>query len=243
MMDCAALPYDHLRPGEGAFLIVADHASNVVPRGLNQLGLAEDMLAAHIAYDIGTRALAHALSARLGCEAILSNVSRLVIDKNRRLDQGGLVPASSDGIPIPGNEALAQSVIASRIAQFYKPYHAQIARQVAARNTPFLLSLHSFTPHMNGHQRPWECGLLYNTDSRIAQRAIAYFHSLGLCVGDNEPYPGNVYNATMDAHAEAHGHPYLMLEIRNDLLSRPEQVDVWTRRIVRLLDRLTSSAG
>lgn len=231
-------PYEHLKPGEGAFLIVADHASNQIPPSLNQLGLTQDTLEKHIAYDIGTRALAYALSDALCCEAIISTVSRLVIDKNRRPDQDGLVPEISDGIAIPGNRALSHAAVAERVLHYYEPYHAHIGRQVAARNAPFVLSLHSFTPHMNGQQRPWDCGLLYNTDSRMARRAIAYFQSLGLCVGDNEPYPGNVYNATMDTHAEAHGHPYLMLEVRNDLLTQPGHVAVWAKRIEGCLSLL-----
>ncbi|MEM6684073.1 MAG: N-formylglutamate amidohydrolase, partial [Pseudomonadota bacterium] len=79
--------YDHLRAGRGRFILVADHASNDVPDTLKNLGLARDILTRHIAWDIGTAALTNALSAALDCEAVLSKVSRLVVDKNRRIDQ------------------------------------------------------------------------------------------------------------------------------------------------------------
>ncbi|MEM7570090.1 MAG: N-formylglutamate amidohydrolase, partial [Pseudomonadota bacterium] len=212
-----------------------DHASARVPTNLKQLGLRDHHLEDHIAYDIGTAALARSLSEALACEAILSNVSRLVIDKNRRLDQPGLAPDVSDGIAIPGNAGLSEDDMARRIQQYYAPYHTHIEAQVSARQTPMLISLHSFTPQMNGHQRPWHCGLLYNNDNRMARHAIAHFEGLGLCVGDNEPYPGNVFNATMDRHAEAHGHPYVMLEIRNDLLRSAADIALWTQRIEAFL--------
>lgn len=227
--------YDHLRAGQGDFVIVADHASNAIPPDMQQLGLSDDALKQHIAWDIGTHALAHSLSGALGSEAIISSVSRLVIDKNRRLDQPGLMPDVSDGIAIPGNEGLTQAQQEERIAQYYQPYHKSVAAAVSVKSSPFIISLHSFTPRFSGVDRPWDCGLLYNTDDRLARRAIVHLSGLGFTVGDNEPYPGNVYNATMDRHAEAHGHPYLMLEIRNDLLITAEQVSAWTARITAMV--------
>lgn len=227
--------FDHLRAGRGKFLIVGDHASNSVPRHLGNLGLSEAALEHHIAWDVGTLPLAHALSEALDAEAIISNVSRLVIDKNRRLDQPGLMPDVSDAVPIPGNRALTSEQIQARIDAYYHPYHAALAASVARKVDPILLSLHTFTPVMDGFERPWECGFLYNKDNRLAAKAIMHFKSLGFVVGDNEPYPGNVYNATMDRHAEAFGHPYLMIEIRNDLLRSPEQVAAWQKRFTAFL--------
>lgn len=227
--------FTHIRRGQGRHLIVADHASNKIPAPLESLGLEREALSDHIAWDIGTEQLAHALSNTLSCEAIISNVSRLVVDKNRRLDQPGLMPEVSDGIQIPGNRALSQQAIEERIDQVYTPYHAAIAQSVAQRNQPILLSLHSFTPVWDGAQRPWQCGFLYNQDDRLAKRAIAYFEGLGLRVGDNEPYPGSIYNATMDRHAEAHGHLYLMLEVRNDLLRTPKDITTWCNRVTAFL--------
>lgn len=224
-------PFQHLRAGEGRVFIIADHASNRVPAALAGLGLDAAVLRTHIAYDPGTFELAHALSAQLSCQAVLSNTSRLVIDKNRRVDQEGLIPEVSDGIIIPANQNLSATAVAHRKDQYFHCYHDHIEAALKRTVRPFVLSLHSFTPQMNGHRRPWDCGLLYNKDGAMARRAIAYFESLGLCVGDNEPYPGHTYNATMDRHAEANGHPYLLLEIRNDLIHTPDHIAAWAERI------------
>jgi predicted N-formylglutamate amidohydrolase len=38
-----------------------------------------------------------------------------------------------------------------------------------------------------------------------------------MVVGANEPYSGKLLNATMNRHAEAHGRPYLGVEMRQDI--------------------------
>ncbi|MEM6683572.1 MAG: N-formylglutamate amidohydrolase, partial [Pseudomonadota bacterium] len=194
-----------------------------------------DILTRHIAWDIGTAALTNALSAALDCEAVLSKVSRLVVDKNRRIDQPGLMPEVSDTVMIPGNQGLSSAAIEARLDGYYHPYHAALADAVVRKADPVLISVHSFTPEMNGIQRPWHCGFLYNRDDRLARRAIKHFKALDLTVGDNQPYPGNVFNATMDRHAEAASHPYLMLEVRNDLLQTNHQIAWWCEQIVGFL--------
>ena len=82
----------------GNVLIVADHASNRVPPGID-LGIDRALLRTHIGWDIGVASLAHAV----GAPAYLASVSRLVIDLNRDPGDPALVPLSSDGHDIPGN--------------------------------------------------------------------------------------------------------------------------------------------
>lgn len=212
-------PYEtigHVPGAAGAnILIVADHASNHVPAGIN-LGIAPDQLENHIAIDIGVASVTRALCASLGCGAVLAGVSRLVIDFNREEHAPGLIPTISDGVAIPGNVgADAQA----RLAAFYRPYHAAVTRAIDTLERPFLLSLHSFTPRLATRpeeRRPWDVGILYNTDDRAARIAIPMLHDAGLLVGDQLPYAGTALNATMNLHAEARGIAYLGVEMRQD---------------------------
>ena len=87
------MPFEVLRGAPAAVLFVADHASNRVPAALGDLGVPAADMARHIAWDIGTDALTRALVATVGGAAVLSRVSRLVIDKNRDADHPGLVQA------------------------------------------------------------------------------------------------------------------------------------------------------
>ncbi len=84
-----------------------------------------------------------------------------------------------------------------------------------------ILSLHSFTPQLAsdpGQKRPWEIGVLYNADDRLAGPAIAALAADGLIVGDQQPYSGKLLNATMNRHAEANDIPYVGIEMRQDLV-------------------------
>lgn len=212
----------------GGLLLVADHASNFIPPEMNGLGLSGEVLEQHIAYDIGTASLARALCERLNARAILAGFSRLIIDPNRTPDQEGLIPEVSDATPIPANIELGEGDRAHRIERFYTPYHAAIAQEIAAAPRPLkILSLHSFTPRMNGFSRPWHAGVLFNKDDRLALRMARALEGHGLVVGRNEPYPGSIFNHTMDHHAEAAGIPYVTLEIRQDLLGDEDGISHW----------------
>ena len=63
-------------PQAGGVLIVADHASNHVPHGID-LGIDPVLLDQHIAWDIGVAEVAHLLVTRCGFAGILGGVSRL----------------------------------------------------------------------------------------------------------------------------------------------------------------------
>ncbi|WP_294134871.1 N-formylglutamate amidohydrolase [Sphingobium sp.] len=198
-------------------LIIADHASARVPDDID-LGIDPVLLANHIAIDIGVAEVSALLAAQLGCTAILGGVSRLVIDLNREADAPGLLPVMSDGHAISGNR---DADLAQRMVRFHHPYHHQVERQLAAMTAPFILSVHSFTPHLASdpeQKRPWDIGVLYNGDDRAARIAIPLLEAAGLMVGDQLPYSGKQLNATMNRHAESNGIPYLGIEMRQDLV-------------------------
>ena len=88
----------------GSFmLLIADHASNYVPEGVD-LGVPSAMMTEHVAIDIGVAPLAQALCATLGCPGVLGGVSRLVIDLNsgRATVDGRGAARGPDGNPIQG---------------------------------------------------------------------------------------------------------------------------------------------
>lgn len=207
-----------LSDGDAPLLIVGDHASNHVPGDID-LAIAPGLLDNHIAIDIGVAEVAGLLVRTLSCTAILGGVSRLVIDLNREDDAPGLLPVMSDGHSIPGNR---DADISERMIRFHHPYHRQVGLLLDGMTSPFILSLHSFTPRLQSkaeEKRPWDIGILYNQDDRAARIAIPLLEEAGLVVGDQLPYSGRLLNATMNRHAEANGVPYLGVEMRQDLVS------------------------
>jgi len=59
-----------------------------------------------------------------------------------------------------------------------------------------------------------------------------------LVIGDNEPYSGqDRFYYTLNRHAQAHGLPCLMIEIRNDLLQNASDQDKWARILAPMLTK------
>jgi predicted N-formylglutamate amidohydrolase/predicted GIY-YIG superfamily endonuclease len=223
------------------FLIIADHASNRVPPEIEDLGVDRADMERHIAWDIGTELLALRLQSLLKCPAVIAEWSRLVIDLNRDPKHAGLVPEISDGTLIPFNSAMSAAEKMQRMQAYFAPYHQSISQTVQQLEQPFLISLHSFTPEMNGVLRPWDIGFLWNKQSHwgVAAAASMAKRFMHLVVGLNQPYSGLSLNYTMDRHAEAQSIPYLSIEIRQDLLLAPSDVAIWADRILTILPDVT----
>jgi len=215
-----------MNPGAASpFLLLGDHAGREIPRSLAGLGLPKPELERHIAWDIGIAGLGALLSAGLDAAFIRQRFSRLVIDCNRDPGRPDAVPEVSDGAGIPGNLALCADARHARVAEVAWPYHAAIAAELdqrAARGLPTtLISLHSFTPKMNGLDRPWRFGVLHADDSPYSRAVLARLRAeFGeAVVGDNQPYKMDEVDFTIPFHAGRRGLDYLELEVRQDLVA------------------------
>ena len=218
-------PVDVTNPGGlSPFVLLGDHAGRAIPAALGDLGVPPAAMDLHIAWDIGVSRVGARLSPLLDAPFVQQRYSRLVIDCNRKPDAPDLAPAVSDGIAIPGNVGLSAADLAARKAAIYDPYQAAIAALLddrAARGlTTLLVSLHSFTPVMQGFARPWRYGVLHRADSALSDRVLALLRAeLGDAAGDNEPYAMDGRDNTIPLHADARGLDYLELEIRQDLIA------------------------
>ncbi|MCB1767435.1 MAG: N-formylglutamate amidohydrolase [Candidatus Competibacteraceae bacterium] len=231
--------------GQAPVVLVCDHASNVIPAQLNSLGLGKHELNQHIAWDIGAAQVAQLLAARLNAPAVLAGYSRLVIDCNRPPGHPTSMAEVSDGIFIPGNRDLSDQEAEARLNEVFWPYHHAITQALAHRwrhghgRAPALIAIHSFTPVMNGFRRPWQLGVLWNRDPRLAEPLLTRFGAnIEWCVGDNQPYSGREVGFTMDTHGGAAGLPHVEVEIRQDLLVDNEGCAYWADRIGDALEAI-----
>jgi len=228
------------------WLVTCDHATNRVPPeiGGGSLGIDAADMARHIAYDVGAAGVALRLAERLGCPAVLSNFSRLVIDPNRGEDDPTLVMRLYDGTVIPANRAVDRAEIERRLEAYYRPYHAAIAGLMAERESPLLVSVHSFTTQFRGRPpRPWHVSVLHTADTRLAGPLLAELRRLpGLVVGANEPYTGELEGDSIDRHATRPGHPNALIEVRNDLIADDAGQDIWAERLATCLDAALAGA-
>jgi len=219
--------------GQAPVLIVSDHGGRCVPESLADLGLAAEYFDRHIAYDIGAQAITRCLADRLNARAVLGVYSRLVVDLNRHPEAPDCIPAVSDRIPIPANQGLSAQHRAQRIKAFHTPYHDAIKTQCAALqqhhgHPPVLFSIHSFTPSLNGKDRVWDMGVLWNKDPRLPLALMEHLNRWdGLQVGDNAPYSGRDLAHTIDTHGTDAGIANCAVEIRQDHCATPEDARHW----------------
>jgi predicted N-formylglutamate amidohydrolase len=225
------------------FLLVADHAGNLMPRVLGRLGVAPGECVRHIAWDIGIAGLGLLLADALGATLIQQNYSRLVIDCNRPPGTPASIPEVSELTRIPGNVDVSETQKAARAREIFWPYHERIAteldhRRQAGRPT-VLIALHSFTPIYNGVARPWHVGLLYNRDARLSRQLAALLQQEdGLTVGNNEPYfVSDATDYAIPVHGERRGLHHTLIEIRQDLIGDESGQRAWALILARLLPR------
>lgn len=210
--------------GRANVVLLCDHASNAIPRSLARLGLRPEDLHGHIAWDSGAAEVTRMLSRRLDAAAVLAGYSRLVIDCNRKPGHETSIAKASDGVVIPGNQAVSPAEAARRMAAIFHPYHhaveAAIDRVQARGIPPAIIAIHSFTPEMEGIARPWQIAVLWDKDPRVSSPLLAALRARGdLIVGDNQPYSGREhYGYSAEVHATAAGLPNALIEIREDQL-------------------------
>lgn len=222
-------------------IFLCDHATNHVPAAYDSLGLAAEHFDDHIAYDIGAEAVTRKMCKMMGAPAVLGPVSRLLIDCNRGPDHPTLVPPESDGVIVPANRDLTEAQIKARMDTYYHPFHEAcdtlVAEHLADGIIPLLVAVHSFTPTMNGEDRVWHVGFLWNEDPRLAQAMIGLLErETDLVIGDNLPYSGKDLYYTMQRHGADHGLPQTTLEIRQDLLDDGKKVREWAALLSELLE-------
>ena len=227
-----------LRP----LVLACDHASNRVPRSLDGLGLNNDSLKDHIAWDVGAGAVTRLLSERLQASAVLGGYSRLVMDLNRDREDPTAIPEISDGVLISANLGLSVAARAERTRSLFEPYHEALRRMIQERpttkQTPVMICLHSFTAYQHGVWRPWQVGILWDADPRLAVPLMAALREPGdILIGDNQPYSGrHSADFTVDHHAETLGLAYGAMEIRQDLIEDEPGQRRWADRLAVVLE-------
>jgi predicted N-formylglutamate amidohydrolase len=230
-------------------LVLCDHASNRVPDAVNggSLGISEADMNRHIAFDIGARATALLIAEALDAPMLASRFSRLVIDPNRGEDDPTILMKIYDHTIIEGNRHADAAEKARRIAAYHRPYHAAIKAAlgaVSARGeTPVIISIHSYTPQLNGRpKRPWHIGVLWDDDARIPVPLMEKLRqNPEIMVGDNEPYSGALRGDTMYFHAAQNGYPHVLIELRHDLIDTPKGQAKWAAILAKPLAEIINT--
>jgi predicted N-formylglutamate amidohydrolase len=242
-------PFYVINPlAESPILLVCDHASCRFPQALGDMGLDPFARRCHLAIDIGAGKLTESLAKSLGVTAVIAQYSRLVVDCNRQLMDPGAFLEYGDGILVPGNRNLTREDKDARANSIYWPYHnaidEQIKRLKAFGSKPLFVSVHSFTPVLNGVSRAVQMGVLWDKDPVVAQFFIEGFREAGYLTGDNEPYSGKApQDFTIDHHAEEIGLPHVGIEVRQDLIDDIAGVEQVAPVMHKIIDSIPERVG
>ncbi|WP_165779767.1 N-formylglutamate amidohydrolase [Mesorhizobium sanjuanii] len=226
----AAASVEGLLPGAASpYLLIAEHAGNLVPAPWQDLGLAVPYLGTHFAVDIGIDALTRRLSRTLRAPAVIAHYSRLFLDYNRPAGEWDFMRPDLGGIPVPGNLTPDAADVGLRKSIAWAPVEQAIVETAAGRQA--LVSIHSFTPVMGGIRRDVDIGVLWREPSPFVTSVLktlgAHGAEAGLRIGDNAPYDWRqAVGYTLNRHGLEQGRPCLYLEVRNDLLSDAENFEL-----------------
>lgn len=240
-------PFEVLNPeGKSKYLLICDHASNAVPKCLKNLGLDEEMIKEHVAWDIGAGYVTRHLSKLLNAQAVLAGYSRIVIDCNREAGSASSILEVSDGIFIPANQNLTQIEKQARLQKCYLPYHQAIEKAVESYRAkdivPVLFSVHSFTPMLKtiGKYREWDIGILWDRDHRVSKPLLDELRKdKTINVGENKPYSGREESGScIKVHGLSAGLPHSLIEIRQDLIDTEEKGKKWAEKLSPILTEI-----
>jgi predicted N-formylglutamate amidohydrolase len=204
-------------------VFICEHASSVLPSSAGDLGLSQEALSSHIAWDPGALAIARRLSQLLDGLLIHQRFSRLIYDCNRPPESPAAMPEKSEIYEIPGNKELSPAERYARTAALYVPFHDRIAseitRIVEEGREPVVVTVHTFTPVYFGKAREVEIGILHDFDSRLADAMLDAAEGGPYKVERNSPYgPADGVTHTLRIHALPQGFSNVMIEVRNDLV-------------------------
>lgn len=231
-------------------IITCEHASRTLPPPLRPRDRDErQVLASHWGWDLGAWALATRIARHLDAGAAGGRWSRLVVDLNRPVCDPTLVRREAGGVPLSWNARLRGAAIERRMLLYHVPYHAAIDRLIIRRLArgvrPLLFAMHTFTGTLDGEQRRFDAGVLFDRSVRHARVLAAGLRAAGMSVHYNEPYSGRAgMMYSIHRHGSHHDLPCLELEINQQILTGPPAINRIARGIAKALrPALLSGAG
>lgn len=177
--------------GRCELVLSVEHATSAIPARYRPLFHGQDkLLSSHRGWDPGAAMLGRRLARASGAPLHLARASRLLVDCNRSRRHARHFSEFT--------RALAGAEKERILALYYQPFRDAVEREIAAqmtgRRTVLHLSVHSFTPVLNGYSRRADIGLLYDPSrERELAFCLAWQRLLrddGIVARRNYPYRG-----------------------------------------------------
>jgi predicted N-formylglutamate amidohydrolase len=223
-----------------SLLLTCEHAVNTVPERWQHLYRGNpEVLATHRGWDPGAAELAQYLARGLSAPCVMARVSRLLLDHNRSPQNRSLWSEYSRDLPAADKALL--------LDEFYHPFREQTGRCIAGRHAVgervVHISVHSFTPVLDGKVRNLDIGLLYDTARpeeasfvRTWKSRLVASHS-GRKVRFNIPYRGrsDCHGRTYRGIYDSKDYIGIELEINQALLADGQEWEACKRLLGKSL--------
>jgi predicted N-formylglutamate amidohydrolase len=179
-------------------ILSSEHETDAVPNQYaHYFAPHQALLQTHRSIDFGASAIASALQQSFNCQLITATITRLIIDCNRSLTDPHCFSEISESFSEKEKKAL--------IKTYYLPYRNKIIKHIEEQLTlghvVWHLSIHSFTPILNGITRTTDFGLLYDPKRLIEKEVVLKWQRNLQSRSDfqvrlNYPYKGNADGLT-----------------------------------------------
>lgn len=173
-----------------SLIISCEHAGNNIPEKYKKLFKESvDILESHQGWDPGSWPIANYLSKCLNAKLFGCHTSRLLVEANRSLDNDHLFSRFTNSLSENEKRELINSI--------YLPYRQQVEVEIEKAPVSVLhLSIHTFTPNLNGQERDVDIGLLFDPSRQPELKfCIQYQQELKVLLPSfrihfNKPYLG-----------------------------------------------------
>jgi predicted N-formylglutamate amidohydrolase len=172
-------------------VLTCEHGGNEIPETYEKRFPNDTVLNTHRAYDLGALDLFQYLKP-LSDVAFYSTTSRLLVELNRSLHHKMLFSEFTKNLSKIEKDNI--------IRDYYLPYRLSIEEKICdyvnCSEEVLHLSVHSFTPQLNGNTRTCDIGLLYDSKQQKEQafcknlKALLLKHNPNINVRFNYPYLG-----------------------------------------------------
>ncbi|MDY6868962.1 MAG: N-formylglutamate amidohydrolase [Chloroflexota bacterium] len=230
-----------------ALIVSCEHAGNKIPSKYRYLFKGRrGLLETHRGYDIGARDLTETISSRMNIRAYSQDISRLLIDLNRSLDN----PSVFSDFVSHLDEELRESLV----REYYLPYRKEITnaiRVLVAGGTPVLhLSVHTFTPVLHGEERDTDVGILFDPGRKLeedfGQRWVRELKAQlpYLNYRMNYPYLGTMDGFTTTLRKNLSEDEYLGIELEvSQRFTEPDRTKEWAEIQEGIVQGLKEAVG
>lgn len=154
---------------EIALVVSCEHAVNTVPEVYQPLFAPYlHLLDTHSGIDFGALFIAEDFKKIFNCDFVQAEATRLLIDCNRSLSHRQCFSKVTSSLPKEEKAILIQ--------QYYLPFRQQVENNIKKHlqkgKQVLHLSVHTFTPYLNGLKRNTDIGLLYDP-KRVSEKTLA----------------------------------------------------------------------